>query len=381
MTGEPRESLMPTLTDVTVRSLKPPESGQRTYVCDSLPGFGCRVSQGGAKTFVLLYGQDRQRITLGRYPIISLADARDTAKRLLAERTLGKFRPKSVKWQEALDEFLAAVAERNKPRTHASYARLLNRHFNFGTKRLAEITPDDITRRLDALAEVPSERNHALTVVKVFLRWAMKPPRRYLPHSPCEGMTISKRPSRKRSLTDREIVILWNATDEDEIFHKIVRLCILTGQRRGEIGALRAEYIDWNRRAITLPDTKNGRPHTFPFGPMAEKILKTLPKEGYLFPGRYTSEQPYNGWAKGKRELDAKYGNKIVPYTLHDLRRTFATNLAALGTPPHITERLLNHVSGTISGVAEIYNRYAYMDEMRVAVRAWEKRLGALLRA
>jgi integrase len=86
-------------------------------------------------------------------------------------------------------------------------------------------------------------------------------------------------------------------------------------------------------------------------------------------------------WAKGKRELDAKYAGQVAPYTLHDLRRTFATNLAALGTPPHITERLLNHVSGTISGVAEIYNRYAYMDEMRVAVRAWEKRLTGLLRA
>ena len=71
---------------------------------------------------------------------------------------------------------------------------------------------------------------------------------------------------------------------------------------------------------------------------------------------------------------------EIEPWTLHDLRRTFATNLAALGRPPHVVEKLLNHTSRTISGVAAVYNRHAYMDEMRAAIGAWEKRLSYILK-
>ena len=118
----------------------------------------------------------------------------------------------------------------------------------------------------------------------------------------------------------------------------------------------------------------------FPIAALATSILASaLPKDGStrLFPARGKSETPFNGWSKGKVALDKRAN--IAPWTLHDLRRTFATDLAALGTPPHVTEKLLNHVSGTVSGVAAIYNRHAYMDEMRAAIDAWEKRLSAIL--
>ena len=108
------------------------------------------------------------------------------------------------------------------------------------------------------------------------------------------------------------------------------------------------------------------------------------PRESrYLFPasrgtwraGKATSF--FNAWGKNKVALDVASG--ITDWTLHDLRRTFATNLAALGTPIHVTEKLLNHVSGTLSGVAAVYNRHAYIDEMRTAIEAWEKRLSFIL--
>ena len=98
---------------------------------------------------------------------------------------------------------------------------------------------------------------------------------------------------------------------------------------------------------------------------------------GLLFPARGKAGTPFNGWSKCKVAIDKRC--KIAPWTLHDLRRTFATNLAALGTPIHVTEKLLNHISGTTGGIVGIYQRHAYMSEMRVAIQQWETRLGEIL--
>jgi integrase len=390
------------LTDISVRNLAVPVSGQKLYYDSALPAFGCRVSQGGTRSFFLQLGADRQFVTIGRYPIISLSQARTEAKRLLAERTLGKTRPRSISWDEAQALFLAECDQRLKAhdlksRTLSDYTRLLKKHFAFGRRQLSEITADDIARRLERLTDAPSERNHALVAVKVFLRWAQKPPRRYIPHNPCEGMVPTKRPSRKRVLADRELAAVYrNALKRDHPFSLIVALLILTGQRRGEIGALRRSWINPEARTITLPDviTKNGREHTFPYGTAAASILKKIPEQDgeYLFPAtrahvRGKPTTTFNGWPKHKEVFDKACG--VTGWTLHDLRRTFATNLAALKVPPHIVERLLNHkfgslqnqTDGTVSAVADVYNRHLYMDEMREAVRLWEKRLGTLLRA
>ena len=116
---------------------------------------------------------------------------------------------------------------------------------------------------------------------------------------------------------------------------------------------------------------------------MVTAILERIPRESeYLFPasrakarGKLTTS--FNGWSKSKETFDK--GCEISPWTLHDLRRTFATNLAALGTPIHVTEKLLNHVSGTTGGLVGIYQRHAYADEMRTAMLTWEKRLSAII--
>ena len=153
------------LTDISVRNLPCPTKGQRTYFDDTLAGFGCRVSQGGTKSFVVQHGVDRRLITIGRYPVISLADAREEAKRLLAEMTLGRHRPRTARWDEALDLYLAACEEKNRKRTVDDYRRIINRHFAFKRQQLAEITPDDIERKLGNI-KAPAERNHALVAVK-----------------------------------------------------------------------------------------------------------------------------------------------------------------------------------------------------------------------
>jgi integrase len=92
---------------------------------------------------------------------------------------------------------------------------------------------------------------------------------------------------------------------------------------------------------------------------------------GTLFPARGTnSSKPFSGWSKSKAALDKL--SAVSDWTLHDLRRTFATRLAELGVAPHVIERLLNHVTGTVSGVAAVYNRASYLAEMRAAIEVWE---------
>ena len=103
------------LTDISIRSLKPPEKGQVTYWDNSLSGFGMRVSQGGAKIFVIVHGANRRRTSMGRYPVIKLSEARIEAKRLLAEFTLGKTKPVSITFEAAQIRFLEACRQKNRP--------------------------------------------------------------------------------------------------------------------------------------------------------------------------------------------------------------------------------------------------------------------------
>jgi integrase len=180
---------------------------------------------------------------------------------------------------------------------------------------------------------------------------------------------MERQPSRERVLTNDELKAVWHAAVEfGYAFGTIVQLLILTGQRKTEIGSL--EWTQVQKDAFHLPAsrTKNGRAHDVPLGPLA---LSLLPKRrsGYVFTAT-GSKDVYNGYTYHLRLLQKASGTS--DWTLHDLRRTFATNLAILGTPIHVTEKLLNHVSGSLSGVAAIYNRHSYAEEMRAAQLAWE---------
>lgn len=374
---------MPKLTDISIKQLPVPKKGQQAYY-DTLPGFGVRVSQGGARTFFVLLGNGR-RHTIGRHPIISLSDARTEAKRLLAERTLGKIRPTSLPYEEAVKRFLSSCEQRNKPRTVSDYRRILKRHFKFGRKHLCDITPREVAARIERLNETPSEANHAHVTAKVFFNWARRS--HYIDRSPLEGTLPPARTlARERVLDDAELAAVFRtALEGDDAFSNIVALLVLTGCRRGEIAALRWEHIDNKVSLVALPAsmTKNGRAHTFPYGKLTARVFKRVPRVSeYLFPAsrskvRGKPTTVFNGWGKAKSDFDKACG---VDFHLHDLRRTFATNMAALGTPVHVTEKLLNHVSGTISGVAAVYNRHTYLDEMREAIRLWEAKLRTLAR-
>jgi integrase len=375
------------LTDIVVRNAKPPERGQRTVWDISVANFGLRVSQGGTKSWVVMHGVERQLITIGRWPTIGLSDARTEARRILAERVLNKHRPPTIAFEEARGLFLASCKQRCKPRTVQSYTRLLKRHFKFGRKKLDDITPQDVSKRIDRLSATPSEQNHAFVAARAFFRWCVK--RQYLVQSPVAGAMPSRSNPRERVLTDDELAAVFRTAKQgDETFSRIVALLCLLGLRRGEAAGLKWEHMDPTERLITLPasQTKNRRPLVLPYGDLGAEVIETIPRvsDDYLFPAskdtaRGKATTIFNGWGKAKEQFDRRLEN-VAPYTLHDLRRTFATNQAALGTPIHVTEKILNHISGTVSGVAAVYNRHAYMDEMRAAIDAWEAKLTRLLK-
>lgn len=233
------------LTDQGIKALTPPEKGQKTYFCDALKGFGIRLSKAGSRSFVLQHGAERQLTTIGRYPIISLAQAREQAKQILAERTLGKHRPRSIPFEDAKALFLKDCERKNKPRTVYDYTRILNRHFPFGRKQLSDISAADIQRRLDKI-QSDSERAYAIRVAKLFFNWAYK--RTHIDTSPASRLEVRQSTPRARILSDTELKKIWDACSDPnnnlpDHFRAIVKLLMLTGQRRGEIAALRAEWI------------------------------------------------------------------------------------------------------------------------------------------
>lgn len=359
-------------SDVKLRSLPVPAKGQSAFWDAKLPSFGIRVSQGGSKTFVL--NRNNTLLTIGKFGVLSLAEARTEARKLLAEFTLGKVRPQSITYPQAVQVFLEEKSTRRRARTVADHKRHLNL---LGFKcQLADVTHDDLSRKLKKLPQ--SEFNHRLSCAKTFFTWAQK--KRYVTDNPVIGLSPYSRPTRARVLTEAELKSILQVTESLGIFGLIVKLLTLTGQRKSEVASLRAEYISGDLCTLPADLTKNHREHTFPVGARTATLLNhriqhETPK-GLLFKAR-GKDTPFNSWSKAKTSLDKLCG--VTNWTLHDLRRTFATGLSDLGTPPHIVERLLNHVSGQISGVAAIYNRAQYMPEMRSAVKKWEAKLTTIL--
>jgi integrase len=396
------------LSDTRLRSLPAPAHGQASYWDLHFPSFGVRISQGGSKTFVI--NRDNSLITIGRYPIVSLAAARTEAKRLLAELTLGKVRPQSITYAQAVEAFLEEKTKARRARTVADYKRLLSR-FNF-KGQLTELTHAELQRRIKRFT-APGEFNHLLVALKVFCNWAIK--RRYIEHNPTVGLSTHARPTRSRVLTDAELKSIWQACEqsgghkspaddgyarrdkgcdllnENDIapaalpatFGTIVRLLILSGQRRGEIAALRPSYLDLENRTICLPSslTKNGREHLFPISARAADILSKarehIANTNIIFPARGNAESSFSGWSKSKIGLDEISG--VTGWTLHDIRRSVATKMAELRIAPHIIERILNHVTGTMSPLSRVYNRATYLEEMRAAIELWEAQLSKII--
>ena len=242
---------------------------------------------------------------------------------------------------------------------------------------LHTIKAGDISKIIEALEETPSSAEHAFRVVRTFFNFCVK--RGYLGTSPVAHLEPPRKgPDRERVLSDDELVKVWRKAQEiGSPYGTIVQLLILTGQRTGEIAALKWEWVSTTGIDFPAPLAKNGRAWRIPVGELTARILASVPKQGaLLFPARGHPDQPFRGFGVRKLVLD-QCG--VVGFTHHDLRRTYATNLARLSVPIHVLEKLLNHSSGVLRGVAAIYNRYSYEEEMRSAQALWEKHVASLI--
>ena len=376
------------LTDISLRRLKP-RSHQFAVFDEALPNFGVRVGTSGRLSFFVMYRINgrRKRDTLGQFPIVTLAEARQLARQRLAKLILEDKNPQftpTVNFAKAAKDFLQLhCAIRNKPRTAGETERLLNRHWlpAFSRKSLQDIRTQDVSRVLDRLLGTPSEAVHALAAIRKFFNWTRQ--RRLVASSPCEGLRLDIRPQqRTRVLSDAELVNVYEAAEQYGYpYGNIVQLLVLTGQCHNEIASLRWRQIDPKERVIRLPPelVKNNREHVFVYGDLAAKVLEKLPKFGdMLFAARGHDDRPFSGWSKSKRALDITCG---AEFTLHDLRRTWATRAADLGVHPWVIEAHLNHVSGVVSGVSAIYNRYSYLKEARAAVKLFDDHFRAARRS
>jgi len=255
-----------------------------------------------------------------------------------------------------------------KPRAFAEVERYLTNHCaQFHRLNLADI---DRRKIATLLAEIeiergPIARNRARATLSALFTWAVQEGLAEI--NPVAGTAkANEGNSRDRVLTVEELRQLWRSLGDDRVSN-VVRLLLLTGQRRNEIGKLTWDEIDLARNVIVLPParTKNGQEHCVPLSRQALTIIeRQIRRSGFVF-----GERGYGNWTDGKARLDRHLG--IAAWTLHDLRRTAATGMAELGVMPHIIEAVLNHVSGHKAGVAGIYNRARYEGEMRDALQRW----------
>lgn len=363
------------LTDMAVKKLITPDVGQVTYWDETTPGFGLRCSS-KSKSFVVMFGAKRRLKTLGRYPSLSLSDARRVARLFLSEASFGKYQETKISYEIAASRYITDCESRLRPITVREYRRHLA-FFNF-KQNLNDIERSDVYQKLDELKGTPTNQNYAFTALKAFFNWGVR--NQYISLNP---IAVDKKParlkSRERVLNDVELTIVYShVRNHRSLFNDMVALLILTGQRRTEISHMQWNEIDEGCFMLNADRTKNHRSHKLPLPPTALEIIQTRPSMGpYVFAGKDPTK-PFNGFRRTKEALDQAVA--VEHFTLHDLRRTLSSNMARLGIPIHVTEKILNHQSGSFGGIAGIYNRHNYHAEMKDALNQYDEYLENLIK-
>ena len=345
-------------------------------------GFGAR-RQTNLVHYYVRYRHNGQQVvrSIGRHGALTPDTARAKAKQLLGT-VAGGTDPfaQSLSGEgflATIDRYLERKRGSLKPNSFIETERYLRDH----AAPLHRLRLDQIDRRKVAalLGDIetsagPSSRNRLRSALSAFFSWCLT--EGLLDANPVAGTAkADEGGSRERVLTPDELKKLWRSLGEDP-FSNVVRLLLLTAQRRNEIGKLAWSEVDLARRLIMLPAerVKNGRDHTVPLSAQALAILEQLPRRNssdYVF-----GKRGFAKWDHAKKQLDQRAG--IAPFRLHDIRRSAATGMAELGTLPHIVEAVLNHVSGHKAGVAGTYNRAKYTDEMRSALQRWADHLDTI---
>jgi integrase len=387
------------LTDRFVECLKAPQSEERLEVFDTtFPGLAIRVTKTGHKSWSVYYRANgrHRRYTIGPYPAFLPAAARKAASAALhrvqaggdpAEEKRARRKaaePDDLSFAAVARRYLKQQVEKNTAAsTYRETARIMDQDVIpvWGKRPIGLIMRRDVSALVDAKAESGAEvqANRVLARLRTLFGWAVA--KDLIATNPCEGLKPpTKERARDRVLSDDEIKLFWRAADEvGWPFGPVFKLLLLTAQRRDEVATMEWSEIDLERCLWSLPreKAKNDQGHDVHLSTQSVAILAALPligdKGGFVF--TTNGRSPVSGFSRAKERLDGLIakaaGHEIEPWILHDARRTAATGMARLRVAPHVVDRVLNHTSGTIRGVARVYNRFEYSDERRAALEAW----------
>ena len=383
---------------------------------EEVKGFGLKVTPTGARSYVYQYrmgGREAKvrRFTIGQHGQWTPDGARKEAKRLaqLVDQGQDPALLNTVRRREAIELAFSSYAERfiveylqiEWKGGHELASGILRRSAIpfLKQKSIREISRADISALMDKLAGKPATRRNAFAVLRRLFKWAVN--RGDLDVSPIRDMDAPSAPaSRDRVLADEELARVWHAAGQAGYpFGIFTRLLVLSGQRREEVSALNWSELDRENALWILPAVraKNRVVHEVPLCAEAVALLDEVaelkhfiggatkwPKAGFVF--TISGKTPVTGYSAAKRRLDklilssmpihnlssdASSESGLAPWRFHDLRRTLATGLQRLGVRFEVTEAVLNHVSGSKSGVAGVYQRYHWSNEKRAALDAW----------
>jgi integrase len=357
----------------------------------SCPGLGVRALASGKRTWIFQYRDEHgrtRRLKLGSVSAIDLDEARVTARRKAANVAQGGNPSLDRRNQraagtvlEVIDAYLPYAESRQRSRTYAETKRHLRQHAKpIHHERIEAATRRDISALLERIKERsgPYAANRVRASLHAMWVWGLKTGRIETDRNPVTHTIRNPERTRERVLSNGELRRIWAATNDDSDYSRIVRLCLLTGCRREEMGSLRWNEIHGDRIILHRNRMKGGTTHEIALLPMISTTLpfRPTPPREFAFGADDTG---FSGWSKCKTALDRRLdntGDKLVPWSLHDLRRTFSTRLHDDGIAPMTIEALLAHKQ---QGVAAVYNRASFWSAKRAALTRWHEMLTDIL--
>jgi integrase len=389
------------LTDRAVEQEKPDPMRRREVRDGKVRGLVLRISETGVKSWSVLYRRKadgrRRRSTCGQYPHVGLAEARTRALGLLARVARGE--------DPAMDDrrvFVAGVrtfgdlaklyltqAEKTKRSAHQD-RQMLEKDVlpSLGTAPLDAIRRSDIGQVIQGIVArgSPTQANRCFEVIRGLYNWALGAG--LVETTPCLGLKApSPEQSRDRNLSPEETRLFWSRLSVAPMSWstgQILRLCLVTGQRVGEVAGARRSELNLKGSEWCLPAhrVKNGCAHAVPLSPFAmelvEEALCRSTSAELIFPSAIT-KRSITGHAVAKAMSRSLVTFGFEDATPHDLRRTAATGMAKLGIARLVIDKVLNHVSADRSNIAGVYDRHAYEQEKRQALERWADSLSCVI--
>jgi integrase len=386
---------MPTtrLTDRAVARAKPPASGRLDLWDREMPGFGLRISPAGRRSWQIMYRFEgrKRRLTLGTFPALPLAIARDAAHATLKEVAKGNDpaaeRAAARGTELAFEDFARAYLERYAKRRKRSWradAGMIERHLRpaWGRRAAAGISRRDVIEVVERIAARghPYAANRCLSLLRTMFAWGVEVD--LVRATPVVRIAAPGREVRRqRVLRDDEVAALWRAWDAMAWpFGPLFKIVLLTAQRRNQVAGMRLADIGFANQLWTVPHGAGvpGHAHAIPLSAHVLEIITSLPRNGggFVFPARGRPGRHVSGFSKAAARATRLSG--VTDWRCEDLRRTAAAGMVGLGTPAPVVRQLLDSVAlPTVAGV-EAGPALGGIDELRAAFQAWGERVRAL---